>query len=118
MARKSKVEATPDLFLRLLQERFPGREIVKEHRFHSERRWRFDYALPKLKIAVEIDGAVWAAGGGRHNRAAGYVADMEKLNTAASMGWLVLRFTTDDRLYMTTFNMIGATIELRENGSN
>ena len=116
VARKQKVEATPDLFLRLLQERFPGREIVKEHRFHPERGWRFDYAIPDLKIAVEVDGAVWT--GGRHNRAAGYIADMEKLNTAASMGWLVLRFTTDNRLYMTTFNMIGATIELRENGSN
>lgn len=113
VARKSKVEATPDLFLRLLQERFPGRKIVKEHRFHPERKWRFDYAIPDLKIAVEVDGAVWT--GGRHNRAAGYIADMEKLNTAASMDWLVLRFTTDDRFYMKTFNLIGETIKIREN---
>ena len=114
--RKSKVEARPDVFLKLLQQRFPGKEIVKEHRFHPVRRWRFDYAIPSLKIAIEIDGAVWAAGGGRHNRAAGYIADMEKLNTAASMGWLVLRFTTDDRLYMTTFNLIETTIKEREKG--
>lgn len=116
VARKSKVEATPDVFLRLLQERFPGRKIVKEHRFHPERKWRFDYAIPDLKIAVEVDGAVWTCG--RHNRAAGYIADMEKLNTAASMGWLVLRFTTDDRFYMTTFNLIETTIKERENENN
>lgn len=114
--RKSKVEARPDVFLKLLQQRFPGKEIVKEHRFHPVRMWRFDYAIPALKIAVEVDGAVWT--GGRHNRAAGYIADMEKLNTAASMGWLVLRFTTDDRFYMTTFNLIETTIKERENENN
>lgn len=86
---------------------------MKEHRFHPERKWRFDYAIPDLKIAVEVDGAVWT--GGRHNRAAGYIADMEKLNTAASMDWLVLRFTTDDRFYMKTFNLISETIKIREN---
>lgn len=115
-SRKSKVEARPDVFLKLLQQRFPGKEIVKEHRFHPVRMWRFDYAIPALKIAVEVDGAVWT--GGRHNRAAGYIADMEKLNTAASMGWLVLRFTTDDRFYMTTFNLIETTIKERENENN
>lgn len=101
------------MFLRLLQHDLKGLEIVKEHRFYPSRRWRFDYAIIDLKIAVEVDGAVWV--GGRHNRAAGYVADMEKLNTAASMGWLVLRITTDDRFCTKTMNLIKSTVEYRRN---
>lgn len=111
MKGKNNIQS-PDLFLRLLQKCFPNEEIVKEYRFHEKRMWRFDYAFPVHMVAVEVDGAVWA--GGRHNRAAGYIRDMEKLNTAASMGWLVLRFTTDDRLCGETFQMIEKTIKTRK----
>mgnify|MGYP003297287319 FL=1 len=113
MAKKVSASKVPDMFLRLLQHDLKGLEIVKEHRFCPSRRWRFDYAIIDLKIAVEVDGAVWV--GGRHNRAAGYVADMEKLNTAASMGWLVLRITTDDRFCTKTMNLIKSTVEYRRN---
>ena len=44
----------------------------------------------------------------------GYINDMEKLNTAASMGWLVLRFTTEDRLKNATLSLIKETIRLRK----
>lgn len=64
-----------------------------EHRFHPTRRWRFDYALPSMNIAVEIEGATWA--GGRHVTGAGYAKDCEKYNEAALLGWTVLRFTSD-----------------------
>jgi len=33
---------------------------------------------------------------GRHNRPLGYMRDLEKYNTAANMGWRVLRFTPRD----------------------
>lgn len=101
-----------DMFLLVMKKMFPDVEVVKEHKFHDARKWRFDYAFPDLKVAIEIDGAVWA--GGRHVNPAGYVKDMEKLNTAASMGWLVLRFTTDDRFYLTTRKLIADTIALRK----
>lgn len=90
----------------------PDVEVVKEHVFHWTRKWRFDYAMPELKIAIEIDGGVWEYG--RHNRPQGYINDMEKLNTAASMGWLVLRFTTDDRLKTSTMALIKDTVNLRK----
>jgi very-short-patch-repair endonuclease len=67
-------------------------EPVAEFRFHAARRWRFDWAWPERLVAVEIDGGVWI--GGRHNRAGGYLADMEKLNAAAEAGWRVLRYAT------------------------
>lgn len=62
---------------------------VPEYRFHPVRRWRFDWAWPARRVACEIDGGQWRAGGGRHNTD----PDREKLNTAAALGWRVLRFS-------------------------
>jgi hypothetical protein len=66
---------------------------VQEHRFDGVRRWRFDYAWPVQKVALEVEGGVWT--GGRHTRGAGFVADMEKYNAATVQGWRVLRCTPD-----------------------
>lgn len=63
--------------------------VVAEHKFHPSRLWRFDFAYPALKIAVEIEGGTWT--GGRHTRGSGYAADAEKYNAAAIDGWLVVR---------------------------
>jgi hypothetical protein len=52
-------------------------------------RHRFDWALPQEMVAVEIDGGVWLARGGRH----GADVDRQKLAIAASLGWLVFRFS-------------------------
>lgn len=109
----STASASVDMFLKYLQKTFPQVRIVKEYKFHDVRKWRFDYAFPDQKVAVEVDGAVWTQG--RHTRGAGYVNDLEKLNTAASMGWLILRITTDDRFYITTRELIDKTLRLRLN---
>jgi len=61
---------------------------TQEHRF-CERKWRFDCAWINLKVAVECDGMVWQAGGGRHNTD----ADRDKINTATLLGWRILRFS-------------------------
>ena len=114
MAKKAQSKM-PDLFLKLLESKLKGVEVVKEFKFHPKRKWRFDYAFPFLMIAVEVDGGVWT--GGRHINPAGYINDMEKLNTAASMGWLVLRITTDDRFASKTYDLIKAAVEYRINES-
>ena len=64
---------------------------VPEYRFAPPRRWRFDWAFMEKKIAVEQEGGIWTRG--RHTRGAGYVADLEKYNSAARWGWRVFRFT-------------------------
>jgi len=69
-------------------------DIQAEYKFHPARKWRFDYALPEIKLAIELDGGVWISG--RHNRGSGFVKDMEKFNEAAILGWRVLRFTPKD----------------------
>lgn len=114
MAKSRVIASTAsatDFFKRYLETELPGVEVVKELPFHDARKWRFDYAMPSVKVAIEIDGGVWEYG--RHNRPQGYINDMEKLNTAASMGWLVLRFTTDDRLKAATLELIRNTVNLR-----
>lgn len=64
---------------------------IAEYPFTPSRRWRFDFAWPDYKIALEIDGGVWVHG--RHNRGSGYENDIEKYNAAAILGWAVLRAT-------------------------
>jgi hypothetical protein len=63
---------------------------AREHRFHPTRKWKFDFAFVNAKVAIEIDGGAWI--NGRHNRGSGFTKDLEKKNTAQSMGWLVLNF--------------------------
>ena len=64
-----------------------------EHKFLPDRRFRFDYAIPVRKVAIEYEGATWARG--RHTRGAGYAKDCEKYSLAAINGWCVIRITAD-----------------------
>lgn len=73
----------------MLQEDYP-------YAWHSEylfshRNFRFDYALPTKKIAIEIQGGTWTQG--KHTRGKGYQNDCEKLNLAQTLGWNVLWYT-------------------------
>lgn len=68
-----------------------GTSVEPEFRFHGTRRWRFDFALPTFKVAIEVEGGVWTAG--RHTRPRGFLGDIEKYNAAAALGWRVLRVT-------------------------
>ncbi len=62
-----------------------------EYKFNPDRKWRFDIAWPKYKIAIEIEGGIWIQG--RHNRGAGMIKDMEKYNSANMLGWMLLQYT-------------------------
>lgn len=83
-------------------------ECVKEFKFHPTRRWRFDYAIPEHRIALEVEGGVWT--GGRHTRPQGFLGDIEKYNTATLMGWRVFRTTPDDLLRTATLKMLKQAI--------
>src|SRR5260364_426939 len=47
-------------------------EPQREYRFDADRRWKFDFAWPDWKIAVECEGGIWTQG--RHTRALGFEA--------------------------------------------
>lgn len=83
-------------------------ECVKEYKFHPTRKWRFDYAIPEYKIALEVEGGVWTRG--RHTSPKGFLNDIEKYNTATLMGWRVFRTTPDDLYKSTTINLVKCAI--------
>lgn len=85
-----------------------GVDCFKEYRFHPERRWRFDYAIPSHRIALEVEGGVWTAG--RHTRPQGFLGDIEKYNTATLLGWRVFRTTPTELLTSATVNLLKQAI--------
>lgn len=107
---RAKSEALSDLFTAYVHQRL-GVECVREYRFHPVRKWRFDYAIPLLKIAIECDGGVFTRG--RHVRPVGYLNDMEKFNASSELGWLVLKFTPQQLMKEETIATIRTTIDRR-----
>lgn len=84
--------------LLIMQSVFGIDRVITEHRFHPTRMWRFDYAVPHLKIAVEYQGHGQMnnrkndhAGG--HASVPGLTNDCEKFNQAQAHGWTVIKFT-------------------------
>ena len=62
---------------------------VAEHVFGAPRKFRFDFAWPDKKVALEVEGGVYTRGA--HGSISGILRDIEKYNLAASLGWRVLR---------------------------
>ena len=87
--KRKRVEATTEHQLLRRQLIQAGIAFQEEFRFHHKRRWRFDFLVGKF--GIEIDGGIWVRG--RHSRGKGQIADMEKANAAAMLGYFMLRFT-------------------------
>ena len=83
--------------------------VQAEYQFAPPRRWRWDFAWPDKRVAVEFDGGQWAAFGGRHNRD----SDRDKLNHGAAAGWRVLRFSNQqwDADPLACMRLVSAALE-------
>lgn len=68
-------------------------EPIVEHQFCDDRKWRFDYAWPEHKLALEFDGNLWHRS--RHNYRKGLMGDMVKFNEAALLGWKVIHIPSN-----------------------
>jgi len=87
-----------------------------EYKFHKRRKWRFDYAWPEYKIAIEYEGIVTEKPdinlvialaktqkygaiksilerNTRHTSLTGYTKDCEKYTYANFLGWKLIRIT-------------------------
>ncbi len=108
--QKSKKITPPptDIFTQLCAKEL-GVECVREYRFYKPRQWRFDYAMPKYKIALEVEGGVWTQG--RHVRPQGFLGDMNKYNTATLLGWRVFRCTPSSLLTNNTVLLLKNAIK-------
>lgn len=79
-----------------------GLKYLKEYIFDelTGRKWRFDFALPLLKIGIEYNGGIHfhtktnkgkhKQGSGGHTIGKGLVSDYDKMNCAVSQGWRVI----------------------------
>lgn len=65
-----------------------------EHQFHPTRKWRFDWAWPELKVAVEYQGGTFQDRRTGHSTVKGLSNDYEKLTEAALLGWRVILITS------------------------
>lgn len=87
----TKANLVPGLLTQIRVKNLPA--PVQELPFdvaHGGRGWRFDFAWPAEKIALEIEGGAFAKGGSRHTRGAGFREDRVKYGTAFARGWTVL----------------------------
>lgn len=74
-----------------LWEFLEGPELLREYRFHPERRWKADFAHLPSRTLIEVEGGVWNHG--RHTSPKGFLNDAEKYLAATLDGWNVLRLT-------------------------
>lgn len=83
-----------------------GLELETEHRFDKKRKWRFDWAIPAQKIAIEYEGIF--SHKSRHTTVIGYMGDVEKYNAATLQGWRIIRLTAKN--YKTVVNILNELI--------
>lgn len=95
------------------------------------RQWRSDFANLHYDILLEVEGGTWlppsikiakdgtakaVAGGGRHNRGAGYEEDCIKYSMASILGHTLIRVTTSQVKRDVHLELVRAA--LREKGAN
>lgn len=95
MRAKAARERNENKFL-FLWKAINGPELKREHRFHSVREWRCDFAHTDTQVAIEIEGGTWSKKKkSRHSTGLGFSDDCKKYNAANLCGWTVFRLTSD-----------------------
>ncbi len=88
----------------------PGWDLVREYRFHPVRRWRFDFAFPSVKLALEVDG--------RGHFAGRMTSDDEKTNESIRVGWRTLRFPAGQKRRAAEWAALVVEVLLNPSGSS
>ena len=77
-----------------------GLKFVTELEFSPDRKFRFDWAVEELKLAIEYEGIFSEKSG--HTSLSGYTKDVVKYNLATKLGWKILRYTAKNYLEIET----------------
>jgi very-short-patch-repair endonuclease len=86
-----KAKSEPEERFNIAWRSLGGPKPEREYRF-CERKWRFDFAWPEVRIAVEIEGGInEGKRRGYHMRKEGFLKDAAKYNRASILGWRVFR---------------------------
>lgn len=97
---------------------------IPEFQFHPTRKWRFDFAWPDYRVAIEKEGGIYAGKGrqcqcclqplgGAHRSVTGILRDIEKYNEAQRLAWHVLRFPPDRLLLRSSLKLIRDVLVMR-----
>jgi len=86
--KASKMTGKNHLQLILLANKLP---FVMEYQGIPDRKFRFDFCIVDLKVAIEYEGIISSKA--RHTSITGYTNDCIKYNLAAINGWRILRYT-------------------------
>jgi very-short-patch-repair endonuclease len=68
-------------------------EWARHYRFLADSGYQLDFAMPDLRIGVEINGGQWQISG--HSSGRGLHRDADKQNRALVAGWSIFWLTTD-----------------------
>lgn len=88
----SKKDYKQEFLEQLRIARLPAPQV--EVRFHETRKWRFDFAWPDKKIAVEYQGGIFYKQAS-HSGIAGLKRDCLKFSSAAALGWKLFLINAD-----------------------
>jgi very-short-patch-repair endonuclease len=79
-------------FFRDWQLLYPNIELIPEYKGIEGRRFQFDFAEPKSKVAIEIQGGIYNRKSA-HSSVTGLERDYEKINLAQAQGWRVFQLS-------------------------
>jgi len=82
--------------------------------FHPTRKWRFDFAWPDIRFALEVNGAIYV--GGAHSRGKGQENDMEKIAEAAILGWTTICVSSNQIKSGEALRWVEAIVQQRRAG--
>lgn len=83
---RSELELQFDSLWSLL---YPNVDLWIEEKIIPGRKFRFDYVHLESKVAIEINGGIWARGDSGHSSGTGLLRDYEKNNLAIQEGYVV-----------------------------
>lgn len=83
-----------DRFAELWNANHPELDLWMQHKFDEKRKFLLDFADPRTRVGVEVQGGIWMRHGA-HNTGRAIQRDCEKQFLALKQGWVIFWLTED-----------------------